>query len=62
MSIWHLLVLAVLAVGYIWPVTIILKRMGYSPWWALLSVFTPLNMIGLWVLARARWPRVEEKF
>ncbi|MCD1636034.1 hypothetical protein K7H91_19935 [Martelella mediterranea] len=59
--IWKLMILVIFAVGYIWPVTIILRRMGYSPWWALLTVVSPLNMIGLWVLARARWPRVEEK-
>ena len=31
----------------------VLKRMGYSPAWALLCYFPLLAMIGLWVLALA---------
>jgi energy-coupling factor transporter transmembrane protein EcfT len=38
------------------PTGIILKRLGYSEWWALL-VFVPGGvLIGLWVLAYANWP------
>jgi energy-coupling factor transporter transmembrane protein EcfT len=38
------------------PTGIILKRLGYSEWWALL-IFVPGGvLIGLWVLAYANWP------
>jgi hypothetical protein len=46
---------------FIWPVTKILKKMGYSPWnilWACVP-FGPF--IGLWVLANRTWP-VERRF
>lgn len=42
------------------PAGIVLKRIGYSMWWALLC-FVPLAALaGLWILAFARWtPRPE---
>jgi multisubunit Na+/H+ antiporter MnhE subunit len=48
------LIVAFIIVGI--PTGIILKRLGYSEWWALL-VFVPGGaLIGLWVLAYANWP------
>jgi energy-coupling factor transporter transmembrane protein EcfT len=48
------LVIAFVIVGV--PSGIILKRLGYSEWWALL-IFVPGGvLIGLWVLAYANWP------
>ncbi|WP_235890641.1 hypothetical protein [Martelella alba] len=42
-----------------WPVAKILRRMGFSGFWVLLC-FVPLgNIIGLWVMATTRWPRVD---
>ena len=35
------------------PAGMVLKRMGYSPAWALLCYFPLLAMVGLWVLALA---------
>jgi energy-coupling factor transporter transmembrane protein EcfT len=48
------LILAFIIIGI--PSGIILKRLGYSEWWALL-IFVPGGvLIGLWVLAYANWP------
>lgn len=38
------------------PSVIILRRMGYSGWWAILAAISPLNILGLWVLAFIEWP------
>jgi hypothetical protein len=57
-SIWHwIIVLAIwwLIVG--WPCSKILKRIGYSGWWVLLSFVPIANFVGLWILATAAWPR-----
>jgi hypothetical protein len=44
---------------FIYPMTKILRRTGYSGWWVLL-LFVPLgNVVGLWCLAFARWPALE---
>lgn len=55
-SIWHWVILVALFVVFAWPASRILKRLGISPWWALLAPVTPLNLIGLWILAYIRWP------
>ena len=38
----------------------VLRRAGYSPWWALLVLVPLVNLIALWVFAYARWPAVDE--
>ncbi len=38
------------------PAGIILKRLGYSMWWALLCFVPVPALIGLWLLAFIRWP------
>jgi hypothetical protein len=55
-SFWHLLILAIWVAAVGWPIGIILRRVGFSPWWAILA-FVPLaNVVGLWVLATTAWP------
>lgn len=39
------------------PAGLTLKRIGHSPWWALLCFFPVFAIIGLWLLAFIRWPR-----
>ncbi|MDB5437803.1 MAG: hypothetical protein JWM33_230 [Caulobacteraceae bacterium] len=39
------------------PAWRILGRLGFSPAWALLYFIPGLGLIGLFVLAWARWPR-----
>ena len=46
----------VLAILAIIPSVMILRRLGYSGWWAILAAVSPINIIGLWVLAMVRWP------
>jgi ABC-type transport system involved in cytochrome bd biosynthesis fused ATPase/permease subunit len=52
----QLVLAVVLAILAIIPSVIILRRMGYSGWWAILAAISPINIIGLWVLALIRWP------
>ena len=60
-SFWHwIIVLAMLAL-YVWPISLILKRIGFSPWWSLVALLGPIAWIGLWVLARSRWP-IEDRW
>ena len=39
------------------PAGMSLKRIGFSPWWALLCFFPVFAIIGLWALAFIRWPQ-----
>lgn len=38
------------------PLGIILRRLGYSEWWMLVTFIPGGALIGLWVLAFAKWP------
>ena len=40
------------------PVANILHRAGRSRWWTILAFIPLLNLIGLWVFAFTRWPKV----
>ncbi len=37
----------------------VVKRAGYSAWWALLVLFPLVNLVALWVFAYMRWPAID---
>ena len=37
----------------------ILRRMGFSPWWVLLTFVPIANVYGLWKLSEVPWPGGE---
>jgi len=59
-SIWHWLILILLILLIVWPVRKILRRMGFSGWWAVVMFIPVANYIGLWVLAESPWPKLEQ--
>ncbi len=59
-SAWHWIVFAVFAALTLYPIGRILNRIGFSPFWSLIA-FVPLaNLLGLWIVALAAWPRDRE--
>jgi hypothetical protein len=50
----QMLLIVIILVAAIIPAVKILRRMGYSGWWAVVVPISPLNIVGLWVLAFAR--------
>ena len=61
MSIWHwsIILIYLLVIGL--PVSIILRRAGFSRAWAILSILPIVNLIGLWIFAFSKWPAVDDK-
>lgn len=57
LSIIHWLVVVVFAALILLPIGKILRRLGFSGWWALLWIVPLANLIALWVLAYRPWPR-----
>ena len=55
------LIALVYAVLVIVPVAMVLRRVGFSGWWALLAVIAPVNLIALWVFALIDWPRLPKR-
>jgi hypothetical protein len=41
------------------PCLRIVRRVGYSGWWALLIIVPGVNIIALWALAFIRWPALD---
>lgn len=41
----------------LWLIVRILRKAGFSSWWALLAAIPIVNVICWWVFAFARWPR-----
>jgi uncharacterized membrane protein YhaH (DUF805 family) len=41
------------------PIVMILRKAGYSGWWALLAIIPFAAFLGLWFLALARWPALQ---
>ena len=52
----QLVLAVVLAILAIIPSVMILRRLGYSGWWAILAAVSPINIVDLWVLAMVQWP------
>lgn len=48
--------LIVVFIVVVLPTGMVLKRLGYSEWWALVLFIPGGALIGLWVLAFANWP------
>lgn len=43
------------------PIALILRRAGFSGWWALLRLLPVVHLIFLWVFAVAPWPALDAK-
>lgn len=52
----HLVMFAITLVAFLYPVSRILQRIGYSPAWALVALVPLFNLVALWVLAFSEWP------
>jgi len=56
-SVWHWIAFAAFAALVLYPVGRILARIGLSPFWSVIALIPLANLVGLWVVAPAAWPR-----
>lgn len=59
-SIWHLLIILIVAATFIIPLVRILRRTGHSGWWVIFYFIPFANIIGMWVFAYKKWP-IDER-
>ena len=59
-SLWHLALLPLLLLLWVYPLWRIIGRAGYPPTIALLAIFPAVGLILLWWVAFSRWP-VEQR-
>ena len=43
----------------IWPMAMICRRLGFSPWLGILAGVPLANVALLWFLALSQWPKVD---
>ena len=60
-SIWHIIILLMLAVIFLVPIAKIVSRAGYSGWWCLIYFVPIVNIVMLWVFAFGNWPALAAK-
>jgi uncharacterized membrane protein YhaH (DUF805 family) len=58
-DIWHLIVIAIWLAIFLPPSVRIVRRVGYSGWWAFLMIVPGVNIVALWTLAFIRWPALD---
>lgn len=46
--------------GVGWPVAIVLRRVGFSRWWAIVAFIPLVNIVGIWVFAVVSWPKFPQ--
>ena len=46
-----------MALVVIWPMVIICRRIGFSPWLGILAAVPLANVVLLWFLALSQWPK-----
>lgn len=52
---------AVIALVFLWPISKVLVRTGFSPWYCLLSLVPFVNIVALWAFATAQWPAMTPR-
>jgi hypothetical protein len=45
----------------IWASSLVLKKAGFSRWWACLLLLPVVNLVAIWVFAFIRWPALSAK-
>jgi uncharacterized membrane protein YhaH (DUF805 family) len=53
---WQQILITAVFLSTIIPTWIIVRRVGFSGWWALLSLVPLVNVLFFWVLALVKWP------
>jgi hypothetical protein len=43
-----------------WPHVRIVRKAGYSGWWATILLIPLVNIVMIWVFAFADWPQVDK--
>lgn len=52
-GLFHWLIFVLIIAAFLYPVGLILKRLGFSPFWSVVALVPGFNLIGLWIVALA---------
>ena len=54
-----LIAILVMSLVVMWPAGRICRRLGFSPWLGILAALPLANLLLLWFVALAEWPRLD---
>ena len=52
----HWIIFAAMAAAVLYPIGMILRKLGHSPFWAILAFVLVVNVVALWVVAFSEAP------
>jgi uncharacterized membrane protein YhaH (DUF805 family) len=58
-DIYTLIAIAISVAIFLPPAARIVRRAGYSGWWALLMTIPGVNIVAFWIFAFIRWPALD---
>jgi uncharacterized membrane protein YhaH (DUF805 family) len=61
LQILPLLVIVILLPSWVWSAARVLRKAGYSGWWALLTLVPIVNIALLWLFAFSDWPALKSR-
>lgn len=59
-SLWQVLIIALIIWLPLWVFARIIRKAGYSGWWALIILVPFLSIVMVWVFAFSKWPRLRK--
>ena len=57
----HWLFIIAVIVAVVYPIGRILRRLGFSPLWSLVTFVPFVNLVALWILAAIDWPDEKDR-
>ena len=60
-SVWQLIIALIFLIIPIWIIGRILNKAGYSRWWVAIMFLPIVNLIMIWVVAFAKWPKLGSR-
>ena len=58
MGIFGALFFLIIVFAVIWGGTVVARKAGHSPWWAVLLIVPVANLVIIWLFAFADWPAI----
>lgn len=57
----HWIAFALLVAAILYPIGRVLRRIGFSPLWSVLTFVPLINLLALWILAFIAWPERTDR-
>ncbi len=56
---WYFAAIIITTILGVWLSATVLRKAGFSGWWSILFVVPIVYVVGMWIFAFVRWPRID---